>query len=170
MRIRPPSPPQPVVARRRAPIALLGALFALLMGAGIAGAADAPVTIAGFAFDPADLQVSVGDTVTWTNQDTAPHTATADDGTFASTNLAQGESFSFTFASPGTFAYHCAVHPRMTAQIVVAAASGTAPSTDVAAGDPPSDDTAALAVLLIAAVASLGVAVLAWRRAGRTGA
>jgi plastocyanin len=77
------------------------------------------VTIKGFAFDPAQLEVPVGTTVTWTNQDSASHTVTADDGSFDSGQLAQGATFSQTFAKAGTYTYHCANHPNMTATVVV---------------------------------------------------
>ncbi len=77
------------------------------------------VTITDFAFSPATLTVAVGDTVTWTNQDTAAHTVTADDGTFDSGRLATGETFTETFDTAGTYAYHCTMHPGMVAEIVV---------------------------------------------------
>jgi plastocyanin len=77
------------------------------------------VIIEGFAFSPATLTVAAGTTVTWTNRDSAPHTATADDSSFDSPALAAGATFSQVFATPGTFAYHCAIHPRMTATLVV---------------------------------------------------
>ncbi len=77
------------------------------------------VDIADFAFDPDPLEIPVGTTVTWTNQDTAPHTATADDGSFDSGRLDNGGTFSFTFDTPGTYPYHCDIHPRMTGTIVV---------------------------------------------------
>jgi plastocyanin len=77
------------------------------------------VTIKGFAFDPAQQQVPVGTTVTWTNQDSANHTVTADDGSFDSGQLAQGATFSQTFAKAGTYTYHCSNHPNMKATIVV---------------------------------------------------
>ncbi len=84
--------------------------------------ATVPVTVAsihGFAFDPPQLEVAVGTRVTWTNQDPAPHTVTADDGAFASAPLDPSASFSWTFEQAGTFAYHCAVHPSMQGTIVV---------------------------------------------------
>jgi plastocyanin len=77
------------------------------------------VTIKNFAFSPDSLEVPVGTTVTWTNQDSAAHTVTADDGSFDSGQLATGATFSQTFATAGTYAYHCANHPKMTATIVV---------------------------------------------------
>jgi plastocyanin len=77
------------------------------------------VTISNFAFQPASLQVAVGTTVTWTNQDSTAHTVTSDTGAFDSGQLAPGATFSQTFMTPGTFAYHCQIHPFMTATIVV---------------------------------------------------
>lgn len=83
-------------------------------------ASGAPaVAIANFAFDPPTLQVAAGTTVTWTNNDSSPHTVTADDGSFDSGNLDPGQSFTFTFDQGGTFAYHCSYHPNMQASIVV---------------------------------------------------
>ena len=68
---------------------------------------------------PASLDIAVGTTVTWTNNDGAPHTVTADDGSFDSGNLDQGATFSFTFETAGTFSYICKIHPSMTAVITV---------------------------------------------------
>jgi len=77
------------------------------------------ITIQNFAFSPATITVPVGTTVTWTNVDSAPHTATADNGTFDTGRLQQGQSGSYTFAKAGTYTYYCAVHPMMKATIVV---------------------------------------------------
>jgi plastocyanin len=84
-----------------------------------ATAGGEPVEIVDFAFGPAELTVPVGTTVTWTNQDSAPHTATGDDGSFDSGRLDQGQSFSFTFEAAGSFPYHCDFHPNMVATITV---------------------------------------------------
>jgi len=84
-----------------------------------AAAGEEAITIEGFAFGPADITVPAGTTVTWTNNDSAPHTVTADDGSFGSENLATGDTFSFTFGTPGTYTYHCNIHPSMTATITV---------------------------------------------------
>jgi plastocyanin len=83
-----------------------------------AAAANA-VTIAGSAFSPASITVKVGDAVTWTNNDSVSHTVTADDNSFASSNLANGAAFSFTFTKAGSFPYHCSIHPSMTGTVVV---------------------------------------------------
>lgn len=86
---------------------------------------DATVEIVGFAFAPAELTISAGSEVTFINLDAFSHTATAGTGdepmpaVFDSGRLPQGDSFSFVFADPGTFAYYCAVHPAMEASITV---------------------------------------------------
>ncbi|MCO5220854.1 MAG: cupredoxin family copper-binding protein [Thermomicrobiales bacterium] len=79
------------------------------------------VSISGFAFDPVTLEVKVGDTVTWTNNDSAPHTVTQNPSGsgFQSGTLQTGESFSYTFESAGTFDYFCEFHSGMTGQVIV---------------------------------------------------
>jgi plastocyanin len=130
----------------------------------------AAVTIANFAFDPATLTIEVGTTVTWTNQDSAAHTATGD--TFDTGELAQGESGSVTFDTEGTFDYICSIHPNMTGTIVVTAAGGqpaptaTAPSTGLPAtgsGSSLSSTASQTNILLIAAVASAALGLVALR-------
>jgi len=71
------------------------------------------IAIADFAFAPDVTEVDAGTKVTWRNEDPAEHTVTATDADFESNNLAQGESFSFTFDQPGTYAYRCVIHPEM---------------------------------------------------------
>lgn len=67
-----------------------------------------------------DLTVKVGDTIIWTNQDSARHTATSDDGsTFDTGALNQGDSASWTATAAGSFPYHCTFHPSMQATITV---------------------------------------------------
>jgi plastocyanin len=82
-----------------------------------AGAVD--VKIQGFAFDPPTLTVKAGTKVTWTNNDSAGHTVVSDAGDWASGDLATGATFSHTFDTPGTFTYHCGVHPAMKGKIIV---------------------------------------------------
>jgi plastocyanin len=78
------------------------------------------VKIAGFAFAPVALTVKVGATVTWTNTDTATHTVVWDDGSQGSGSLTSGGApYTRTFATAGTFAYHCGIHSSMTGTIVV---------------------------------------------------
>lgn len=78
------------------------------------------VDIVDFAFSSEVLNINVGDTVTWTNGDSAKHTVTSDSGgELDSVLLAKGESYSHTFNEVGTFNYHCTPHPYMTGVIVV---------------------------------------------------
>lgn len=77
------------------------------------------VTIQNFAFSPATITVKAGDSVTWTNQDSAGHSATADDNSFDTGVLPQGQSKSVTFSKAGTYTYHCSVHPNMKATVIV---------------------------------------------------
>jgi plastocyanin len=90
----------------------------------VVAAASKSVTIKDFSFGPSTISIGVGDTVTWTNQGPSIHTATANDGSFDSGNLADGKSFSKTFSSAGTISYICTPHPFMTGKIVVASGSG----------------------------------------------
>ena len=85
------------------------------------------VMIMNYAYSPATLTINVGDTVTWTNMDTAPHTVTVTSGPvkFNSGNLSKGESFSYTFTTAGTYSYYCAVHPDMVAKVVVTGSTTT---------------------------------------------
>jgi len=71
-------------------------------------------------YSPGTITVSVSgnNTVTWLNNDNAPHTVTANDGSFSSGNIAPGASFSYTFTKSGTYTYHCLYHPWMTGIII----------------------------------------------------
>lgn len=80
------------------------------------------VQIANLAFAPPSLTVATGETVTWTNDDSLPHTVTALDGLFDSGILDPGGTFSWTFADPGSIAYQCQLHPNMQGTVVVAGA------------------------------------------------
>ncbi|MFH1229654.1 MAG: cupredoxin family copper-binding protein [Candidatus Aenigmatarchaeota archaeon] len=78
------------------------------------------VSIKSFAFNPANLTVKVGTTVTWTNEDTASHTIVSDTGSEISSNsLSNGQNYSHTFNTVGNFDYHCSIHPSMKAKIIV---------------------------------------------------
>lgn len=86
----------------------------------LASATEYFVDIPGLEFSPPDLTISVGDIVTWTNNDIRNHTSTSDDGsTWDSGVISPGGSFSFTFENAGTFPYHCAIHLAMTGTITV---------------------------------------------------
>ncbi|HTC64798.1 MAG TPA: cupredoxin family copper-binding protein [Candidatus Saccharimonadales bacterium] len=103
---------------------------ALALGAaarpGLAGSeSDKPasateIKIDNFSFGPATLTVPAGTTITWKNNDDVPHVVSSDDGKmFKSKALDTDDHFSFTFTKPGTYNYYCAIHPKMTARIVV---------------------------------------------------
>lgn len=87
-------------------------------------AAEASVTAVDFSFQPDSVTVAAGSTVTWTNEDEAPHTVTA--GTPAQPApdefdlpLDEGTTAEFTFEESGTFDYYCTIHPDMQAEVVV---------------------------------------------------
>ena len=84
-----------------------------------AAGGEVDVTIEGFAFMPADIQATVGQTLTFTNKDSAPHTATLDDGSCTTPNLSEGGSEGLTFNASGTYPFHCNVHPDMKGTITV---------------------------------------------------
>ena len=82
-----------------------------------AESANQSVTIQGFAFNPSALTVSVGTTVSWTNEDSAPHDIKFPD--FTSPLMGNGQSFDYKFEPTGTYDYSCGVHPSMKGQIIV---------------------------------------------------
>ena len=79
-----------------------------------------PVAIESFAYGPPELTVTVGSAVVWTNRDPVVHTVTADDGSFDSSVLSQGEVFRLVPDHAGTFPYFCSVHPFMRGTLNVA--------------------------------------------------
>lgn len=85
----------------------------------VLGGISEAVSIRDFAYSPGNLQVPVGATVTWTNNDDAPHTATARNRDWDSGNLNKGESGSLTFRVAGDYTYFCTIHPSMVARLVV---------------------------------------------------
>ena len=101
------------------------ALAGVLCGAALLSLAHAAappaqeVVIEEFKFVPAALTVPAGTTVTWTNKDGEVHTVTSTSKVFASAGLDPGGTFSYTFTTPGTYAYSCKLHPRMTGTVTV---------------------------------------------------
>jgi amicyanin len=85
------------------------------------GAGDPPVSIKDFAFGPQVVTIGVGDSVTWTNDDGAPHTVTFKDGSAGSKSIFPNQTFARTFDKPGTYEYFCSFHPFMTGRVVVVA-------------------------------------------------
>ena len=86
------------------------------------------MAISGFAFEPADITVLTGTTVVWTNLDPSSHSveSMADDGSIDtegpldSPSMAQDETFSFAFDTPGLFEYRCGPHSTMTGSVTIA--------------------------------------------------
>ncbi|HEX7793816.1 MAG TPA: plastocyanin/azurin family copper-binding protein [Vicinamibacterales bacterium] len=76
-------------------------------------------TLTTTAYSPNPVSISVGGTVTWTNNDSTAHTATGDNGSFSSGNIAPGGKFSQTFSTAGTFTYKCTLHPNMVGTVTV---------------------------------------------------
>lgn len=132
------------MARRRSPgraLALAAALFvaacfsergdplaglpddcALAVDSTFIGTTHTVVAIRGFAFQPSEVRIPAGTSVTWVNCEdagTEPHTSTADDQTWGSSLLSPGQSFSVAFYASGSHSYHCAPHPGMRGTIIV---------------------------------------------------
>ena len=108
--------------------ALLAAAVSLPPAA--AGAAEPQPTqievrIDNFTFNPQHITVKAGTTVTWINEDDIPHAIAATGKLFKSKVLDTGDRFSFTFTTAGSYEYFCSLHPHMTANIVVEAATGS---------------------------------------------
>ncbi|MCX5061983.1 plastocyanin/azurin family copper-binding protein [Streptomyces sp. NBC_00461] len=101
------------------------------------------VVMSGYAFAPRSLTITAGDTVTWSNQDQAPHDVKTTSGPapIHSPMLNKGGSWSHTFTAAGTYGYLCTVHPGMTAQLVVEPAA--APTTHAPVHHHPAPDPAA---------------------------
>ena len=121
--------PTALPARAR-PLAAIAAMAMLLAAAPIApnlrdaaakaaAAHSVTVKIANFAFNPGVMTVPVGTAVTWTNDDDDAHSVAADNKAFRSKPLDSGDSFTFTFTTPGVYAYHCSLHPQMVGKVVV---------------------------------------------------
>jgi plastocyanin len=103
-------------------------------------ASDTAVTIKDYSYSPDPVTVVAGSVVTWTNSASQDHTVTSDSGTtLASGRLGAGDSYGNLFDTPGTYAYHCEIHPtQMKGTIIVTAAAATsAPSGSLAPTPPP---------------------------------
>jgi plastocyanin len=104
-------------------ITIFAALAAVLAVAAAAPttapAVHTDVVIEDYAFKAATVTVTAGTEVEWTNKDDDPHTVTADDKSFDSKGLGQGDVYRHRFDTPGRYAYHCAAHPFMRGVIIV---------------------------------------------------
>lgn len=158
-----------------------GLVLAIALAAAPALAADHAVSIIGTKFEPAELTVAVGDTVTWTVTESigAQHTVTSgklgesDAGTAFDSGSASlkddGETFKHTFDAAGVHDYFCRIHPvDMTGQVLVLAPGQTAPAVE----PPPSEGEAGIsperrligaAILVLTLIVCFGGAWV-WRR------
>jgi plastocyanin len=122
-------------------VALIATLAIIILIAGCTGSSQPPgtttvtqtpagggstVAIQNFAFIPQSITVPRGTTVTWTNQDAVDHQiindaqgSAAQGSLFTSGALAKGASYSFKFDNPGSYPYHCSIHPSMTGTVIV---------------------------------------------------
>jgi amicyanin len=112
---------------------IAAAIFGAIVGSGLAGGvlearaqtSSSALAIHNFTFTPQTLTVKAGTTVTWTNKDDTPHGIASADNAFKKPQaLDTDDSYSFTFATPGTYQYFCYVHPFMKGTIVVQANNG----------------------------------------------
>ena len=159
-------------------------LAAMLISAPAASAQDEmTVSIQDFFFDPDQLSVAPGTTVTWVNEGEAPHTVTSTDGKeLDSATLQPGDTYSFMFKDDDageTYAYQCTIHPQMTASVTVSgggemttpSASASASPSATASASPAASasasmapglpDTGGVSLPLVAAVTLMGFGVLA---------
>lgn len=100
--------------------ALAGALSVVTRGAFAVTSKVHDVSINSFEFVPQHIVVKVGDTIRWTNEDIAPHTATAMEGSWDTGEIVKGETRSVVVAEGMEASYFCAFHPHMTGTIELA--------------------------------------------------
>ena len=100
---------------------LVGPIVGAMLAVASVAAQDAAnvITIDNFTFTPPELTVAVGTTVKWINHDDIPHSVVNKDKAFRSQALDTDDSFSYTFASAGTFDYFCGLHPHMVGKVIV---------------------------------------------------
>lgn len=98
-------------------VLLLVLFMSSLTAATVSAQRTVDVSIQNFAFNPASVQVSKGDTVRWTNIDSTDHTVTG--STFNSGLIHKGQSFEFQFTTPGSYSYICSIHPSMKGTVKV---------------------------------------------------
>src|SRR5215203_4440425 len=150
------------------PVILALVMAAMLISTPAASAQnEMTVSIQDFSFDPDQITVAPGTTVTWVNDGQAPHTVTSTDGKeLDSATLQPGDTYSFTFKDDDageTYAYQCTIHPQMTASVNVSGGGEmTTPSASASASVAPKlPDTGGVSLPLVAAVALVGLGILA---------
>jgi plastocyanin len=102
----------------------MAGLVAVALATTATRADEIQVKIDNFTFNPQQITVKAGTTVVWTNHDDIPHTVTSSTKVFKSNALDTDDKFLFTFTTPGSYLYFCALHPHMTGSIVVEASAG----------------------------------------------
>lgn len=139
-----------MVTANRAGLAVLAGAALLIFTTLPSDAATTNVSLQNIAYVPQATTIAAGDTVTWTNNDFTGHSVTADDGSFDSspscppTCLSNGDTFTHTFATAGSFPYHCRIHGAaggvgMSGTIIVqAAVTSTTPTSSTTTTHPPS--------------------------------
>ena len=120
--------------------------------------ADHGVAISNFAFSPGSVTIAPGDTVTWTNNDGVTHTVTADDGTWESAGLVNGQTYTRQFNATGDYAYHCSPHPSMTGTVHVS--DGSSPPPTPEPNGPGLSSSVIIAIAGVIVVAAICAAVL----------
>src|SRR5437867_7831541 len=139
-----------------------------MLAGGPAWAASHSVSMVDFSFGPSTLTINVGDSVTWTNDATDPHTSTSDTGLWDSGSVDPGQSFTHTFSSAGTFAYHCTFHQSLgMVGTIVVAASGTLPPGSPLPNTGSSSATGPLVVLGLVFLVAGGLVLYRLRRLRR---
>jgi LPXTG-motif cell wall-anchored protein len=147
----------------------LSGMVALLLSLGTGPAlAQGSVSMEDNFFSPVTETISVGQSVTWTNNGNNPHTTTANNGDWDSGVMNSGDTFSFTFNSAGTFDYVCQIHVAegMVGTIIVQAGDGgdgTLPPTG------PSARSGPFVLVGLALLVGGAVVLLALRRRGTAG-
>lgn len=119
---------------------LLTTLAVMVWPASGASAAMHQITIKNYAYGSGSMSISQGDTVTWTNKDSAPHDVVVTSGPvkFRSPMLPEGKSWSYTFTQSGAYSYTCSVHPDMRATVTAKAkAAAPAPAATTRAAPAP---------------------------------
>lgn len=126
-------------------------LFAVV--AAPAYGADHPVDVQDNEFVPAEIEVTEGDRVVWTQSGSNPHSVTSDDGEEFDSHpncfpmcMQQGQSFEHTFDDPGEYPYYCRVHggpggSGMSGVVTVQAAAQESPSETTSETESPTEDT-----------------------------
>ena len=122
------------MTRRLSALVPVAAALVLVTAAGSADAPTRTVTMPGKLYDPTQLSVLVGTSVTWKNDDSINHTVTADGDAFSSGYLPPGGAFTFTFAKQGRFAFHCTIHKFMRGEVDVFGLVLSGPEGPVASG------------------------------------